>query len=59
LVGKLEGTKSLGEVRCSWEDNIKMDNGERRIGRVKWINLAQERHQWRYPVHTVMNLWVL
>jgi hypothetical protein len=23
-----------------------------------WINLAQNRDQWRALVHTVMNLWV-
>jgi hypothetical protein len=25
LVGKPEGTRSLGIPRCRWEDNIKMD----------------------------------
>jgi hypothetical protein len=25
LLGKSEGKKSLGTLRCRWEDNIKMD----------------------------------
>jgi hypothetical protein len=39
-------------------DNIKMDLGE--IGRDggDWIELAQDRDQWRALVNTVMNLWV-
>jgi hypothetical protein len=39
-------------------DNIKMDLRE--IGRdvVDWIELAQDRDQWRAVVNTVMNLRV-
>jgi hypothetical protein len=42
--------------RCRSVDNIKMDLRE--IGRVgmDWIDLAQDRDQWRAVVNTVMNL---
>jgi hypothetical protein len=56
LVGKPEGKRPLGRPRCRWVDNIKMDFGE--IGRDgrDWIELAQDRDQWRVLVNTVMNL---
>jgi hypothetical protein len=38
-----------------WVDNIKIDL--RKIGR-DWIDLAQNRYQWRALVNTVMNLRV-
>jgi len=46
-------------VRVHWEHNIKM--GLRKIGidGVIWIQLAQDRVQWRAFVNMVMNLWVL
>jgi hypothetical protein len=58
LVGKPEGKRSLGRPRRRWVDNIKMDLRE--IGRhgVDWIELAQDRDQWRALVNTVMNLRV-
>jgi hypothetical protein len=34
LVGKPEGRRSLGGLRRSWEDNIKMDLREIRFGDV-------------------------
>jgi hypothetical protein len=39
-------------------DNIKM--GLREIGwdGVDWIDMAQDRVQWRALVNTVLNLWV-
>jgi hypothetical protein len=58
LVGKPEGKRPLGKPRRRWVDNIKMDFGEiRRYGR-DWIELAQDRGQWRALVNTVMNLRV-
>jgi hypothetical protein len=48
LVGKPEGKRPLGRPRRRWVDNIKMD----------WIELAQNRNQWRALVNTVMNLRV-
>jgi hypothetical protein len=58
LVEKPEGKRPLGRPRCRWVDNIKIDLRE--IGRdgVDWIDLAQDRDQWRAVVNTVMNLRV-
>jgi hypothetical protein len=56
LVGRLEGKRPLGRPRRRWEDNIKMDLGKIGIDGVNWIQLAQDRVQWRAFVNTVMNL---
>jgi hypothetical protein len=58
LVGKQEGKEPLGRPRRRWVDNIKIDL--RGIGwdGMDWIDLAQDRHQWRALVNTVMNLRV-
>jgi hypothetical protein len=58
LVGKPEGKRPLGRPRCRWVDNIKMDLRE--IGRdgMDWIDMVQDRDQWRALVSTVMNLRV-
>jgi hypothetical protein len=48
----------VGIPRRRWEDNIKMDIGEIEWGSVDWINLTQDRDQWRALVKAVMNLWV-
>jgi hypothetical protein len=39
-------------------DNIKIDLREIRWDGVDWIDLAQNRDQWRALVNTVMNLRV-
>jgi hypothetical protein len=39
-------------------DNIKMDFGEIGWGGSDWIELAEDRDQWRDLVNMVMNLWV-
>jgi hypothetical protein len=56
LVGKPEVKRPLGRPRHRWVENIKMDLRE--IGRdgMDWIDLAQDRNQWRTLVNTVMNL---
>jgi hypothetical protein len=36
-------------------DNIKMDRRERGWDGVDWIDLAQDREQWRALVNTVKN----
>jgi hypothetical protein len=58
LVGRPEGKRPLGRPRRRWEDNIKMDHREIVIDRANWIQLAQDRVQWRACVNTVMNLRV-
>jgi hypothetical protein len=57
-VGKLERKRLLGRPRRKWVDNIKMDLREIRWGGMDWIDLAQDRDQWRALVNTVTNLWV-
>ncbi|KAJ4431757.1 hypothetical protein ANN_20362, partial [Periplaneta americana] len=46
LVGRPEGKRPLGRPRCRWED-IKMDLREVGYDDREWINLAQDRDQWR------------
>jgi hypothetical protein len=58
LVGRPEGKRPLGRHRRRWEDNIKMDLKEIGINGANWIQLAQDRVQWRACVNTVMNLRV-
>jgi hypothetical protein len=59
LVGKPEGKRPLGRHRRRWENNIKMDLREMGVDGANWIQLAQNRVQWRSRVNTVMNLRVL
>jgi hypothetical protein len=59
LMGKPEGRRPLGRPRCRWEDGIRMHPGEIGLGGVDWIQLAQDRDQWRAVVSAVMNLRVL
>jgi hypothetical protein len=58
LLGKLEGKRPLGRPRHRWEDNIRMDLREIGWGGMHWIDLAQDRDQWKALVNTVMNLRV-
>jgi hypothetical protein len=57
-VGKPKRKKPLGRPRRRWEDNIKMDLREIGWGGMDWIDLAQDRDQWRALVNTIMNLRV-
>jgi hypothetical protein len=57
-VGKPERKRPLGRPRRRCVDNIKIDLGERGWDGVDWIDLAQDREQWRALVNTVMNLRV-
>jgi hypothetical protein len=41
-----------------WVDNIKMDLREVGWDGVDWIDMAQDRNQWRALVNTVLNLRV-
>jgi hypothetical protein len=44
--------------RCRWVDNIKMDFREIGWNGMDWIDLAQDRDQWRALVNKAMNLRV-
>ena len=56
LLGKLEGRRPLGRPR--WVKNIKMDLKDRGWGGMDWIDLAQDKDQWRALANTVMNFRV-
>jgi hypothetical protein len=58
LVGKPEGKRPLGRPKRRWVDNIKMDLREKGLDGLDWVELAQDRDQWRALVNTVMNLRV-
>jgi hypothetical protein len=58
LVGKPEGKRPLGRQRSRWVNNIKIDLREIGWDAMHWIDLAEDRVQWRALVNTVMNLWV-
>jgi hypothetical protein len=58
LVGKPEGKRQLGRPRRKWLDNIKVDLREIGWDCMDWIDLAQDRDQWRALVNTVMNFRV-
>jgi hypothetical protein len=58
LVGKLEEKIPLGRPRRRWVDNIKMDLREPGWDGGDWIELAQDRDQWRALVNSMMNLGV-
>jgi len=42
-VGRSEGKRPTGKLRCGWEYNIKIDFQEVGWGGMYWINLAQNR----------------
>jgi hypothetical protein len=58
LVGKPERKRPLGRPTCRWVDNIIRDLGGIGWDGRDWIELAQDRDQWRALVNRVMNLRV-
>jgi hypothetical protein len=56
LVGRPEGKRLLGRPRRRKVDNIKIDFREIEWDGMDWVDLAQDRDQWRALVNTVMNL---
>jgi hypothetical protein len=58
LVGRPESKRPLERPRTMWEDNIKMNLREIGIDGTNWIQLAQDRVQWRARVNMVINLRV-
>jgi hypothetical protein len=57
-MGKSEGNRPLGRVRCRWVDNIKMDFREIGWGGMNCLDLIQDRYQSRALIKTVTNLQV-
>jgi hypothetical protein len=58
LVGRPEGKRPLGRPRRRWVGNIKMNLREIRWDGVDWIDVVQDRDQWRALVNTTLNLRV-
>jgi hypothetical protein len=58
LVGNPEEKRPLGRPRRRWVDNIKMDLREIIWDGMDWIDLPQDRDQWKALVNAVMNLRV-
>jgi transposase len=58
LVERPEGKRPLGRPRLRWKNNIKMVLREIGMDGANWIQLAQDRVQWRACVNTVMNIRV-
>jgi hypothetical protein len=48
----------LGRARRRWVDNVKINFREIGWDGMDWIDLAQDRDQWRALVNVVMNLRV-
>jgi hypothetical protein len=55
---KSVGKRPLEISRCRLEDNIRIDFREMEWEGVNWINLSQDRDQWRALVDTAMILRV-
>jgi hypothetical protein len=58
VVGKPEGKRPLGRPRRRRVGNIEIDLREIEWDGVDWIDLAQDRDQWKALVNTVMNFRV-
>jgi hypothetical protein len=56
--GKAGRKETIGRPRRRWVENIKIDLREIGWEGMDWVNLAQDRDQWRALVNTVMNLRV-
>jgi hypothetical protein len=57
-VGKPKGKRPVGRSICRWVHNIKMDLREIGWNGMEWIDLAQDRDQWKALMNTVMNIRV-
>jgi hypothetical protein len=58
FVGKAEGKRPLGRPRSRWVDNIKMDLRDIGWNCIDWIDLPQDRDQWKTLLDMVINLRV-
>jgi hypothetical protein len=50
VVGEPVGKRPLGRPRRRWVDNIKMDLRDIGLGGMDWIDLTQDRDQWKVLV---------
>jgi hypothetical protein len=57
-VEKPDGKRPLSRPRRRWENNIKMDIIKITWSGMDWVDLAQDRDQWRAVTSTVMNIRV-
>jgi hypothetical protein len=53
-----EGKRPLGSPRLSSENNSKMDIREIRWGGMDWIDVAEDRDQWKGLENNLINLRV-
>jgi hypothetical protein len=58
MAGNSERKRPLGRPRRRCVDNIKVDLRRIRWDGKDWIDLAQDRDQWRALVNAVINLRV-
>jgi hypothetical protein len=56
VVRKAEEKSLLGSLGRRWKNNLKMDLRKMRCVCVDWIQLTQDRVQWRSVVKTVIKL---
>jgi hypothetical protein len=54
LVGMPERKRPLGRLRRRWKYNIKMDIRETGWDGMDWIDLAQDKDQWRALVNLLV-----
>jgi hypothetical protein len=58
FVEKSEVKRPLRRFRCGWVDNNKMVLIEIGLGDIDWIDLTQDRDQWKDLVNTVIHFRV-
>jgi len=58
LVVRPDGRKPLGRPRRRWEDNVRRDFRDVGVRDENWLDIAQDRTQWRMFVTAAMNLRV-
>jgi hypothetical protein len=58
LVGKPPGKGQLRIPRCRWQDNVIMDLREIDLEYIHWMDVIQDRNQWRVLVNTIVRLLV-
>jgi hypothetical protein len=57
-VGKPEGKRPLGRPRSRWVNHVKIYLRETGWDGMAWVNLTEDRDQWRVLVNMLMNLRV-